>query len=44
MCIRDSRRGFGWLHRLGHRARVLRVQAPRHRLVYIDSKPADDDR
>jgi hypothetical protein len=37
-----DRRGLGWLHRLGHRARVLRVQAPRHRLVYIDSKPAED--
>lgn len=36
------RRGLGWLHHLGHRARVLRVKANAYPLVYVsDTKAAD---
>ncbi len=33
-----------WLHHLGHRARILRPQAPARPLVYLtDTKAADPD-
>lgn len=38
-----SRRGLGWVHRLGHRARVLRVKGLDRPLVYLDTKAPGGD-